>query len=83
MVRTMIVMIMLMKSIHEHKTSWEIEDGDEQESQVIRMVSELPIYVNAPEKRIPSQLQGSKILEKVFFGTRIPNNLSPINGNIL
>ena len=56
----MIVMIMLMKSIHEHKTSWEIEDGDEQESQVIRMVSELS---NAPEKRIPSQLQGSKILE--------------------
>ena len=78
--RTMIVMIMLMKSIHEHKTSWEIEDGDEQESHVIRMVSELS---NAPEKRIPSQLQGSKILEKVFFGTRIPNNLSPINGNIL
>ena len=61
--RTMIVMIMLMKSIHEHKTSWEIEDGDEQESQVIRMVSELPIYVNAPEKRIPSQLQGSNILD--------------------
>ena len=58
--RTMIVMIMLMKSIHEHKTSWEIEDGDEQESQVIRMVSELS---NAPEKRIPSQLQRSKILE--------------------
>ena len=56
----MIVMIMLMKSIHEHKTSWEIEDGDEQESQVIRMVSELS---NAPEKRIPSQLQGSQILE--------------------
>ena len=56
----MIVMIMLMKSIHEHKTSWEIEDGDEQESHVIRMVSELS---NAPEKRIPSQLQGSKILE--------------------
>ena len=44
----MIVMIMLMKSIHEHKTSWEIEDGDEQESHVIRMVSELS---NAPEKR--------------------------------
>ena len=61
--RTMIVMIMLMKSIHEHKTSWEIEDGDEQESQVIRMVSELSIYANAPEKRIPSQLRGSKILE--------------------
>ena len=49
--RTMIVMIMLMKSIHEHKTSWEIEDGDEQESHVIRMVSELS---NAPEKRIPT-----------------------------
>ena len=61
--RTMIVMIMLMKSIHEHKTSWEIEDCDEQESQVIRMVSELPINANAPEKRIPSQLQGSKILD--------------------
>ena len=47
----MIVMIMLMKSIHEHKISWEIEDGDEQESHVIRMVSELS---NAPEKRIPT-----------------------------